>query len=162
APRQPARQGHDVGAQSGHPHRDAAAHRRSEHAHCRSRGHRALAHRAATRRRDFVHVQRRQLRGAASPPRARVHLDAPRARSQVRRERSSARARRVPAEAAQLALGPAAAMKRETNKRSAWIVAALLLLTACKRPYRVGEYVLVEWEEGSPHLYPAYITERIS
>lgn len=53
-------------------------------------------------------------------------------------------------------------MKRETNKRSAWIVAALLLLTACKRPYRVGEYVLVEWEEGSPHLYPAYITERIS
>lgn len=39
---------------------------------------------------------------------------------------------------------------------------ALLLPTGCKRPYRVGEHVLVEWEEGSPNLYPGYIVERIS
>ncbi|HEY3237338.1 MAG TPA: Tudor-knot domain-containing protein [Polyangiaceae bacterium] len=30
-------------------------------------------------------------------------------------------------------------------------------LGACKRPYRVGEYVLVEWEGAE---YPAYIVER--
>jgi hypothetical protein len=29
---------------------------------------------------------------------------------------------------------------------------------ACKKPYRVGEHVWVEWEEGK--LYPAYILER--
>lgn len=32
-------------------------------------------------------------------------------------------------------------------------------LAACKKPYRVGEHVLVEWEKGQPP-YPAYITER--
>lgn len=44
-----------------------------------------------------------------------------------------------------------------------WFLAALCLalLTGCKRPYRVGEHVLVEWEEDSPQLYPAYIIERI-
>ncbi len=34
---------------------------------------------------------------------------------------------------------------------------ALSLLGACSEPYRVGEYVLVEWEPGK--VYPAYITE---
>jgi hypothetical protein len=33
-----------------------------------------------------------------------------------------------------------------------------LLLVACTKPYRVGDYVLVEWEEGGPP-YPAYIIE---
>lgn len=32
-------------------------------------------------------------------------------------------------------------------------------LVACEEPYRIGEFVLVEWEEGSPP-YPAYITEK--
>ncbi|MFC1642500.1 Tudor-knot domain-containing protein [Myxococcota bacterium] len=32
-------------------------------------------------------------------------------------------------------------------------------LSGCTKPYRVGEYVLVEWEEGSPP-YPAYIVEQ--
>ncbi|HYJ07879.1 MAG TPA: hypothetical protein VEX18_02695, partial [Polyangiaceae bacterium] len=36
---------------------------------------------------------------------------------------------------------------------------ALLGLPACKKPYRVGEHVLVEWEKEQPP-YPAYITER--
>jgi hypothetical protein len=39
---------------------------------------------------------------------------------------------------------------------------SLCLLAACKRPYRVGEHVLVEWEEGSSQRYPAYIVERLS
>jgi len=41
------------------------------------------------------------------------------------------------------------------------MLAALLLaasLGGCKKPYRVGEHVLVEWEEGK--LYPGYITEQ--
>jgi hypothetical protein len=32
-----------------------------------------------------------------------------------------------------------------------------VLLGGCKKPYRVGERVLVEWEEGK--LYPAYIID---
>ena len=35
----------------------------------------------------------------------------------------------------------------------------VLLATGCKKPYRVGEYVLVEWEEDKPP-YPAYIIEQ--
>jgi hypothetical protein len=35
-----------------------------------------------------------------------------------------------------------------------------LALTGCKKPYRVGEHVLVEWEEGK--LYPAYVLEAHS
>jgi hypothetical protein len=31
-----------------------------------------------------------------------------------------------------------------------------LLLSSCKKPYRVGEHVLVEWED---EVYPAYILE---
>lgn len=42
----------------------------------------------------------------------------------------------------------------------------LLLFTSglsvgCKRPYRVGDHVLIEWEEGSPDLYPGFIIERV-
>lgn len=33
-------------------------------------------------------------------------------------------------------------------------------VSACKKPYRVGEHVLVEWEKEQPP-YPAYITERV-
>src|SRR5690606_27701372 len=36
--------------------------------------------------------------------------------------------------------------------------ALLLLVTGCKRPYRIGEYVWVEWEEGA--YYPAYIIQK--
>lgn len=35
-----------------------------------------------------------------------------------------------------------------------------LLFTACKKPYRVGEHVLVEWETGK--LYPAHVIEANS
>jgi hypothetical protein len=38
------------------------------------------------------------------------------------------------------------------------LVLAGLLLGGCKKPYRVGEYVWVTWEEGKD--YPAYITEQ--
>jgi hypothetical protein len=41
------------------------------------------------------------------------------------------------------------------------LVLAFLLLVGCKRPYRIGEHVLVEWEEGSSQYYPAYILERV-
>jgi hypothetical protein len=41
--------------------------------------------------------------------------------------------------------------------RFAWVAAAALLLVACKKPFRVGEHVLVEWEEGK--LYPAHVIE---
>ena len=40
-----------------------------------------------------------------------------------------------------------------------WFALALAV-TSCKRPYRVGEHVLVEWEEGK--LYPAYVLESHS
>jgi hypothetical protein len=43
------------------------------------------------------------------------------------------------------------------------LVAALsfaTLLGGCKKPYRVGEYVWVQWEEG--RVYPAYIIEQKS
>jgi hypothetical protein len=43
--------------------------------------------------------------------------------------------------------------------RAAWVLVALLALSGCKQPYRVGEHVLVEWEKEQPP-YPAYITER--
>jgi hypothetical protein len=39
-------------------------------------------------------------------------------------------------------------------------LALALFATACKKQHRIGEYVLVEWEEGK--LYPAYITEMKS
>ena len=40
-----------------------------------------------------------------------------------------------------------------------WTLAlgAALALPGCKKPYRVGEHVLVEWEEGK--LYPAHVLE---
>jgi hypothetical protein len=37
------------------------------------------------------------------------------------------------------------------------LVALALALVGCKKPYRIGERVLVEWEEGK--LYPAYIVD---
>jgi hypothetical protein len=43
------------------------------------------------------------------------------------------------------------------------LVAALFaatLLGGCNKPYRVGEYVWVEWEQG--RVYPAYIIEQKS
>jgi len=43
-----------------------------------------------------------------------------------------------------------------------WLLVLCLCLTGCKRPYRVGEHVLVEWEEGSSVHYPAYVVERVS
>jgi hypothetical protein len=44
-----------------------------------------------------------------------------------------------------------------------WLSLWFLALTAsgCKRPYRVGEHVLVEWEEGTNQYYPAFVIERI-
>jgi hypothetical protein len=41
-----------------------------------------------------------------------------------------------------------------------WALA--LGLVGCKKPYRVGEHVLVEWEDGSSQFYPAYVVERVS
>lgn len=40
---------------------------------------------------------------------------------------------------------------------SRWLLVLSLCAVSCKRPYRVGEHVLVEWETGK--LYPAYILE---
>src|SRR3954465_4209286 len=42
----------------------------------------------------------------------------------------------------------------------ALLLGLLLLVSACKKPSRVGEHVLVEWEKEQPP-YPAYITERV-
>jgi len=46
------------------------------------------------------------------------------------------------------------------DKLAVWLFAAALALplAGCKKPYRVGEHVLVEWEEGK--LYPGYIIEQ--
>ena len=37
----------------------------------------------------------------------------------------------------------------------------LLGLSGCKKPYRVGEHVLVQWEDGNPQLYPAFVLDVI-
>ncbi len=42
----------------------------------------------------------------------------------------------------------------------ALLLGLLVLVSGCKKPYRVGEHVLVEWEKEQPP-YPAYITERV-
>jgi hypothetical protein len=47
-----------------------------------------------------------------------------------------------------------------TRSGHALSFALLMLLSGCKKPYRVGEHVLVEWEKEQPP-YPAYITERV-
>jgi hypothetical protein len=41
-----------------------------------------------------------------------------------------------------------------------WALVLALSLAGCKKPYRVGEHVMVEWEKGQAP-YPAYITERV-
>ena len=38
-----------------------------------------------------------------------------------------------------------------------FVLCLALATPGCSQPYKVGDYVLVEWEEGK--LYPAYITE---
>jgi hypothetical protein len=45
-------------------------------------------------------------------------------------------------------------------KRLTLLCLAALALGACKKPYRVGEHVLVEWEKEQPP-YPAYIIEKV-
>jgi hypothetical protein len=45
--------------------------------------------------------------------------------------------------------------------RTLLVALAFAALSGCKRPYRVGEHVQVEWEEGSSQYYPAYILERV-
>jgi hypothetical protein len=42
--------------------------------------------------------------------------------------------------------------------RVASLVVVLFLL-GCSRPYRVGDYVLVEWGDEN-HLYPAYVVQK--
>lgn len=44
--------------------------------------------------------------------------------------------------------------------RGALLLLVALALPGCKKPYRVGEHVLVEWEEGK--FYPAYVVEAHS
>lgn len=46
--------------------------------------------------------------------------------------------------------------------RRRFALGVALLGVACKRPYRVGDHVLVEWEEDSAKLYPGYIIDRVS
>lgn len=53
----------------------------------------------------------------------------------------------------------------EPLDRRGWLMGnaslAVLFVTGCSRPFRVGDYVLVEWgEEGL--LYPAYILQKKS
>lgn len=43
--------------------------------------------------------------------------------------------------------------------RNLGFLCAISWLCGCEQPYRIGEYVLVEWEEGQPP-YPAYIIEQ--
>jgi hypothetical protein len=45
-------------------------------------------------------------------------------------------------------------------RRAALLGIFLLGLSACKKPYRVGEYVMVDWEENRP--FAAFITDKIS
>ncbi len=40
------------------------------------------------------------------------------------------------------------------------LLCSVLALSGCQKPYRVGEYVWVEWEEGA--YYPAYIVQKKS
>ncbi|RYZ05734.1 MAG: hypothetical protein EOO73_18705 [Myxococcales bacterium] len=47
------------------------------------------------------------------------------------------------------------------SRRALCLLVLALGISGCKKPYRVGEHVLVEWEKDQPP-YPAYITERVS
>ncbi len=51
-------------------------------------------------------------------------------------------------------------MGRVPSRRLTLCVVLLVgaFAVGCQRPYRVGEYVLVQWEEGGP-AYPAYVIE---
>lgn len=54
--------------------------------------------------------------------------------------------------------------QRFTRSWLRWSTIIGLLLAfavACKRPYRVGEHVLVEWEDGTGALYPGFVIERV-
>ena len=42
----------------------------------------------------------------------------------------------------------------------ALLLGLLVVVSGCKKPYRVGEHVLVEWEKEQPP-YPAYIIECV-
>lgn len=50
---------------------------------------------------------------------------------------------------------------RRSRRAFVLILLAPVLATRCKRPYRVGDHVLVEWEEGGAALYPGFIIERV-
>lgn len=47
-------------------------------------------------------------------------------------------------------------------RRTLAVAVLLVALSGCKRSYRVGEHVLVEWEDGTSQYYPAFILERVS
>jgi hypothetical protein len=47
--------------------------------------------------------------------------------------------------------------RRGRLTRALLLVVCVLGLAGCKKPYRVGEYVWVSWENGE---YPAYLIER--
>jgi hypothetical protein len=59
-----------------------------------------------------------------------------------------------------LAPRPGSPTKLMTPRAHVACLLVALALTSCKKPYRVGEHVLVEWEEGK--LYPAYVLEAHS
>jgi len=48
-------------------------------------------------------------------------------------------------------------VRRSSRSLVALAIFAGLSVTGCKKPYRVGDHVLVEWEEGK--TYPAYVLE---
>jgi hypothetical protein len=48
---------------------------------------------------------------------------------------------------------------RQSSKRGIALAFVALAGSACEQPYRIGEYVLVEWEAGQAP-YPAYIVEQ--
>ena len=49
-------------------------------------------------------------------------------------------------------------MRAQGARATLTIGVYLLALSGCKKPFRVGEYVLVDWEENRP--FAAYITEK--
>jgi hypothetical protein len=50
-------------------------------------------------------------------------------------------------------------MMHGTIRRLLGLALCTIALGGCRKPYRVGELVLVDWEENRP--FPAYITDRV-
>src|SRR5882724_1812551 len=119
--------------------------------------------RAVARGLHLVHVQPGKLRRAPRDSRVRLPTHPRRARQVLcwrRRRAGSGGLAAAPCALVRSSSEPAVAVP---PSRAVLLLALALCssgLSGCKKPYRVGEYVMVDWEENRP--FAAYITDKVS